>query len=214
MKQKNYIAIIGDIVGSRESEGRGPLQDRLQAAISEANAIAREGLASSFILTLGDEFQGLLNSADPVRWVLARFRADLHPAEVRFGIGIGPLDTPLEPQALGMDGPCFHRARDAVKRAAARKTFVEVSVPDESDEPGLFDIYAVLYAAIRHRWTKRQRRVVDLTMAGLEGKEVATRLAITPSAVSQHLRAAGEHAIMEATLTWQAALLREFLHPK
>jgi len=214
MKQNNYVAVIGDIIGSREVEERGGLQTRLQATVARANLACRDTLASSFVLTLGDEFQGLLNSPDDLHWLLARFRADLHTAEVRFGIGIGPLETPLEPQALGMDGPCFHHAREAVERAAARETYVEVSIPDDSGDQGVFDVYAVLSAAIRHRWTRRQCQVVDLTMAGSEGKEVAVRLAITPSAVSQHLRAAGGQAIAQATRAWQAALQRAFLRLK
>jgi len=169
MKQNSYIAVIGDIIASREAEERGALQARLKAAIAGANLACRNTLASSFILTLGDEFQGLLNSPDEMHRLLARFRADLHSAEVRFGIGIGPLDTPLEAQALGMDGPCFHRARDAVERAASRQTYVEVSIPDDSGDQGVFDIYAVLSAAIRHRWTRRQRQVVDLTLSYARG---------------------------------------------
>ncbi|MEW6568398.1 MAG: SatD family protein [Chloroflexota bacterium] len=202
----NYIAVIGDVISSRETADRSALQERLQAAISVMNELFRASLASSFVLTLGDEFQGLLKAPEELARLLARCRVELFPTEVRFGIGVGPLDTPLEPLSLGMDGPCFHRAREAVERASNRETYVEVSTTGDSTNQPVFSIYALLSAALRRRWTERQRHVVDLTMAGLEGKEIAARLAITPSAVSQHLRAAGASAIMEATQDWQDAL--------
>lgn len=199
----NYIAVVGDVVGSRQVAERGELQSRLLHTLEQVNEGHVGVVASRFVITLGDEFQGLLHSAEGVQQILARLRSGVHPQELRFGLGLGRLDTPVQPQALGMDGPCFHHARAAVERSERLDTPVEV----EAGWPvQAFAIYAALWGHIRRRWTSQQRRVADLAMSGLEGVEIASLLSISPSAVSQHLRAAGWPALEHATRDWVEAI--------
>jgi DNA-binding NarL/FixJ family response regulator len=75
-------------------------------------------------------------------------------------------------------------------------------------ENAAFEIYSLLYGVIRNRWTTRQREVVDLSASGLEGREVAEYLSITPSAVSQHLGAAGAKKLRAATQAWRIQIER------
>jgi hypothetical protein len=199
MAEAKYIAVIGDVVGSRRAPDRAGLQDRLGAGLRDVNAGFESQVAAAFVLTVGDEFQGLLGSTMQLDKVLATLRAHAFPAELRLGLGMGELDTALRAQALGMDGPCFHRAREAVERAAARKTPIEVEAGDPSSA---MEIYAVLSGHQRSRWTRRQREVVDLSMSGMEGQEIAAYLSVSPSAVSQHLTAAGAAAFRRATAVW------------
>jgi len=194
-----YLAIIGDVVRSRQVADRASLQARLAHALSRLNADAPADLAARFVLTVGDEFQGLLGSAERLVPILSALRTAAHPDELRFGLGIGQLATPLQPDAIGMDGPCFHRARAAIERADARGTTVEV----ESGAPlAAFGVYAILYSALRAGWTERQRQVLDLALAGMSGKDIAAGLGISPSAVSQHLTAANHDAVAAATSLW------------
>ncbi len=206
MKAKvNYLAVIGDVIGSRQAPDRGGLQQRLQGGLRDVNAAFAGLVAAEFVLTVGDEFQGLLQGALELDKLLATLRTHAFPAELRVGLGIGGLDTELRQQALGMDGPCFHRARQAIERAEDRHTPVET----ESGQPGAaFEIYALMSGYMRRRWTQRQRQVVDLVRSGLEGREVAAHLSITPSAVSQHLRAAGQKYLESAGILWLAEVDR------
>ncbi len=118
-----YVALIGDMVGSRSyrSEAREEVQARLRKALSAANADERRkgDIKAEFVITTGDEFQGLLKArADPL-W-FARFVQDVMGEEprLRFGIGKGELSTKGMPEkAIGIDGPCFYNARDAIIRA-------------------------------------------------------------------------------------------------
>ncbi len=210
VKHSNYIAIIGDVVGSRSAVDSRDLQDRLGGGLRDVNTAFGEHIAAEFVLTVGDEFQGLLSGAGTLDLILATLRMHAFPAELRFGVGVGELETALRSQAIGMDGRCFHNAREAIERAAERRTPVEVQA-DGPDAP--FEIYSLLYGVIRSRWTTRQREVVDLSASGLEGREVAEYLSITPSAVSQHLRAAGAKELRTATREWRVqieyALLKE-----
>ena len=208
MGETIYLAIIGDVVGSRGVQDRRELQHRLREAIDLVNQRFEGSIASRFVLTIGDEFQGLMVGVDAIDRLMALLRSAVHPVELRFGLGVGRLDTPLEPVALGMDGPCFHRARSAIERAENQDTLIEVMV--DSDEKG-FTIYSLLYAGMRRHWTERQQQVVDLAMAGMSGKETARHLGITPSAVSQHLKAAEAEFVFNATEVWIAVFQKAFL---
>lgn len=199
----SYLAVIGDIVRSRATEDRQGLQNRLSEALERVNDRHSRGLASRFVLTVGDEFQGLLSEAEPLVRLMAQLRAAVHPTELRFGLGIGPLHTELRPEALGMDGPCFHRARGAIERARELGTPVEAEAPQE--RPALA-VYSLLYGELRRRWTERQRQVHDLSLSGLDGRTIAQRLEISPSAVSQHLGATGRSAVETATERWRQVL--------
>jgi DNA-binding CsgD family transcriptional regulator len=194
-----YLAIIGDVVRSRQAADRASLQARLMAALERLNADRGAAVAAHFVLTVGDEFQGLLASPERLVEILATLRSAAHPEELRFGLGIGGLSTPLRADAIGMDGPCFHRARAAIELAEARGTTIEV---DRGSPAPAFGLYAILYAALRSGWTERQRQVLDLALAGNVGKAIAARLEITPSAVSQHLAAANHDAVAAATALW------------
>jgi len=205
--QSKYLAIIVDVVKSRELPDRGEFQKRLKRSISRVNDEFDASIASNFVLTIGDEFQGLLNRAEKIPQLLAVIRSEIHPIEPRVGIGIGGLDTAIEPDAIGMDGPCFHRARNAIERAKSSETSIEVETGYLNDA---FRIYALLYSSLRNQWTTRQKQVFDLAMMGMPGKKVAKQLGITPSAVSQHLGAVEANAIFDATQIWVDALIRTY----
>jgi hypothetical protein len=205
--QRIYLALIGDVVASREVQDREWLQRRLRQLVDQANDAYGPSIASKFVLTIGDEFQGLLKRVEKMDELLAELRSAVHPVELRFGLGLGELDTILEEFALGMDGPCFHRARAAVECAERKGTFIEVETGGRDD---CFQIYSLLYAGLRRQWTTRQREVIDLSMMGNPGKAIAGRLGITSSAVSQHLRAVEADVIFEATRIWMQDLQHVF----
>jgi len=203
IRPQKYLAIIGDVVRSRELRERGAVQGRLRDGIDRVNEVFASQIASKFVLTIGDEFQGLLKEVDEIIHLLAVLRIAIHPIEQRIGIGVGLLETTLEEVALGMDGPCFHHARNAIERAKVSGTSIEVET-DNLDEP--FRIYSLLYSGLRRGWTSRQREVFDLSMAGNSGKGIARKLGVSPSAVSQHLRAAEADVTHDATEIWFDAL--------
>ncbi|MEE8121255.1 MAG: SatD family protein, partial [Anaerolineales bacterium] len=185
-------------------DDRAGLQRQLDAGLTDVNKQYANQIASEYLLTIGDEFQGLLRTSETLDQILASLRVAVHPAELRFGIGVGGLATPLREEAIGMDGPCFQRARAAIERAKERSTQIEV----ESGEahPG-FEIYSLLYSGMRRSWTDRQRQIIDLSMSGMEGVEIARLLEVSQPAVSQHLRAAGVTYIRKATATWLLTLV-------
>ncbi|MFQ5944301.1 MAG: SatD family protein, partial [Anaerolineales bacterium] len=90
VKQINYIAVIGDVVGSRSAGDRSGLQERLGGGIRDVNTAFDNTIAADFVLTVGDEFQGLIGSASALDLILSTLRTHAFPAELRFGVGLGP----------------------------------------------------------------------------------------------------------------------------
>lgn len=117
-----YVAVIGDIIGSREIERRERfrVQRELERGLKKINTSPsfREDIVSKFVITTGDEFQGLLNDgANPLRFLrfVQTFLGD--KPRIRCGFGRGELVTVIKPEAVGMDGECFYNARDALDEA-------------------------------------------------------------------------------------------------
>ena len=58
--ERHYFALIGDIIDSRHEQDRYDVQKKLQSILSSVNAENAAHIAADFLITLGDEFQGLL----------------------------------------------------------------------------------------------------------------------------------------------------------
>ncbi|MGM0574115.1 MAG: SatD family protein [Myxococcota bacterium] len=190
-----YIALIGDLVRSRDLDPhvRGELQRRLRERFDALNEDFGRGLRSRLLLTLGDEFQGLFDPGPDGARLLVRtlteVTEDCLPGAVRFGVGVGPLSTELRHEALGMDGPCFHRARKALEIASARKQACRL-VEEGSSGEAVWSLLATVTLRRQAGWSDAQRKAVHLRRRLDTGKAVAEALGIGPSAVSMRLRAA------------------------
>ncbi len=121
-----YLAVIGDLRRSRQTPDRSMVQERLTEALDELNRAFASRLASALVITVGDEFQGLLHRPESVVDLLARYEEAMDFPPTRFGLGWGPLSTRLKPEAIGMDGPCFHAAREALIISKAQDRWVTV----------------------------------------------------------------------------------------
>lgn len=57
-----YYAIIGDIKRSKKIENRCEIQEKLKKILDNVNSIYNNDISAKFLITLGDEFQGLLEN--------------------------------------------------------------------------------------------------------------------------------------------------------
>lgn len=111
-----FIAMIGDIRNSREIKERKAVQDTLKKVLKEINLKYEEEIVSQFIVTLGDEFQGLLSEGKNLLKIIQEIKSALYPVELRFGIGVGKITTDINTEmALGADGPGYYKAREAIE---------------------------------------------------------------------------------------------------
>jgi hypothetical protein len=203
-KGEVFLALIGDVEGSRQIAQRARLQRELERATARVNRILGPALAAPLSLTAGDEIQGLFR--DPAAAVDAVIEvADaVFPARLVHGLGLGPLETDLGPDPALLDGPCFHLAREAMLEARGEGSWL---VARGLREPGDVLVSALfrLLGELRSRWTEIQAEHVRHAR-GRPQKEVAERLRKAESTVSESLKAAGFQAALEGESALRAAL--------
>ncbi|MEO1368130.1 MAG: SatD family protein, partial [Acidobacteriota bacterium] len=156
-----YIAVIGDLVDSRNLPNRAEVQRRLVEALGRYNEEAKASIASRFLVTLGDEFQGLLKASAGASDFWWFFQEHIgREASTRLGFGLGPLTTDLEEEALGMDGPCFHAARAAIELTRAEKVRFAFGVASCEEVTGILNRVSRPLERITESWSDVQWRTV------------------------------------------------------
>jgi hypothetical protein len=207
---QRYFAVIADMVGSRSMarSERRVLQQRFAGLIASFNRDYRKTIASKFVITLGDEFQGLLNSATVIPDLIWRLEQDLPQREFRVGIGLGTLDTPLQKVAINIDGPVLHTARAAIDYAKKEKalggTFRGFGELDD-----ILNGIAGLLRFQRSRWTQPQRNIVNLLRKGMSQTEAAEDLEIKKQVVSRQVLASGSYPYLAADNAWRMILQKQ-----
>ena len=192
-----YCAIIGDINRSRDLPQRARVQRSFQRTIETVNAEFRAEIASNFVLTIGDEFQGLLCSAKEAYRFVRRFAELMEPVEFAFGLGVGPLSTPLRRDAaLGMDGEAFHRARAALGAAKEQRRDLVLDVDHES-----LPLANALLALMERDWarlTPRQKEIIRLMAKHGNQSIVGRKLHISQPAVSKAVSSSSAAPLRQA----------------
>ncbi|MGY2704136.1 MULTISPECIES: transposase [unclassified Nocardioides] len=173
----SVLVLTVDQQGSRRSP------DLVQAALT---ALGDVPVLRPFEQTVGDEFQGVLDSPAALPSVVETL---LRHSTWHVGIGVGPVEEPLPAHARAGRGPAYLHARAAVTAAKSSPWHLRVL----GDDPGTRALETVLWlwASVLARRTARGWEVADLVADGLSYEETAHRLGITPSAVSQRAAAAG-----------------------
>ena len=179
-----YCAIIGDINNSRQLEKRGTVQKKFERVIEFINKEYKEEIASKFLITIGDEFQGLLHTPEKSYQLVRHFQDLMEPVTFSFGVGIGTLATPITPKAaIGMDGECFHRARAALQQAKTERKTICYNYSDMVHQKFTNAVVHLL----DYQWNKftgQQQEIVRLLRSHSQ-TETAEILKVTKQAISK-----------------------------
>ena len=230
MTSNRYLAIIGDLVDSKKITGeqRRQVQSRLEDTLDSVNQLYREYIVSDFLITLGDEFQGLLRPNAPLYEIISRvvegINADRYKekfVEVRFGIGLGRILTDIKKIALGMDGPAFHYARKAMDISHNRKGHAivfkaEPSTIIEQDETAINTLLGLL-AVSRKFWIHKASRFNEILPYLRENKnqrDIASLLYCTQPLVSKQVASAYWSEIQELESSVDALIKTYLDRPK
>ena len=154
-----YCAMIGDLINSKKlpAEDRTVIQERLRTLLNGVNEKFSLFLVSPFLMTLGDEFQGVLTAAEPALEIIDFLGQNLMelPIQIRYGIGIGELSTNVNrEQALGDDGPAYHHARQGIEQLKKEGwTGFPVSIQTGNNDCALLRCYCQLLNEIAEAWS-------------------------------------------------------------
>ena len=200
------VAIIGDIIGSRTLGLQRPVvQKNLFEFLDRLNHKYRETIISNFIVTTGDEFQGLISQSESLPDVIWEIEI-YFLTQVRLGIGCGTLNTRLQREAIGMDGPAWYLARDAIKEAYRDKRYGGVFKGFSETDDVTLNGFARILHFYRERLTKRQIKIISMFKSGLSQIDIAQKLKVSKQAISNHLISSGWSSYEEAEKGWKTVL--------
>lgn len=182
------IVLTGDIERSKDLKGpeRRKVQERLQRLLDRLKNHDRDGIESPPTITLGDEFQAVYTHSNVLFNHTWHILADLYPVTVRFSLGIGVITTSVNrKQAIGMDGPAFHTARDGIEKLKESDFLYQVSEADREEDSILSLINGSLHLISREMrsWNKNRFTILFLLDEGVSVREIARNLQISESAV-------------------------------
>lgn len=193
-----YIAIIGDIISSKEIRDRYEAQQKLTIILNQVNKIYANDIAAKFMITLGDEFQGLLDIGKNTINIIQLIERGMNPIRIRFGIGVGDIRTEINPDIpLGADGSAYHNARkmiDEIKKSEKKQMEsrydMKICIDDFSEIADLMNSIFSLCTALRSKWTSRQTEIIyDRMEHGDNQVDAAKRMGITQSSIQKGLAA-------------------------
>ncbi|WP_165064481.1 SatD family protein [Marisediminicola senii] len=203
------VALIVDIVRSRDLADRGTGQRSIHTAFDAASDAARP--VEPLWATVGDEFQAVYDSVPDALRATTVVRLAL-PADVdcRFGLGLGETRAVVDGDTRGRDGSiqdgsawwCARRAIDEAHRREhghhpfARSWFFAVD-PDDA-AAGVVNAYLLMRDQAIGAMNPRERRLAAGTLLGRPQSDLARDEGITQSAVSQNLRRSGGAALLAA----------------
>lgn len=190
-----YIAIIGDIKMSKSIKERGKMQKHVTNILKTVNDKYAQSIASKFLITLGDEFQGLLSSGEHLMDIIQFIKTEVQPIEIRFGIGVGTITTTINPDAaIGADGPAYYMAReciDSMKMAEGTKgrvcgnVQIRIDRSNHSQELSLNTIFNLMHC-IEQNWTFKQKEIVYYALLHREKQtDIALHFNVSQSYIQQ-----------------------------
>jgi predicted DNA-binding protein YlxM (UPF0122 family) len=208
------IALIGDMVRSREVPRmqRPKVQEKFEELIRYLNKVYSQFVLSKFVITLGDEFQGLLLSATPIPDLMWDIEQRFCERDLRVGMGLGILHTPLQKEAINIDGPALYNARAAIQTAAKNRLLGGVFVGFYEMDPVMNGIARIL-SFHRSKLTEHQLRIAELLRRGLSQSEAASELGVTRQVISKQVKSTGWESYAEAESAWRI-FIEKCINPK
>ncbi len=194
----NVIAVIADIVDSKQITDRGVFQQKLEKKLDSINKKSAESIISPYTITIGDEFQVLYKSAETIFadiWDIIEY---IFPYKLRISIGYDKILTRTNKErAIGMDGPAFHYARDGLVRLKKyKKTVIQVY---SSGIPAieLVNTSLLLVFDQAEKWKENTLKIFASMIKNNDIQSIAENISISERAVYKSIKSNNLKTIKE-----------------
>lgn len=195
LNEKQYFVIIADIINSRYILNRLEIQDKYIQLSETLNKKYRGDIASKFVVTMGDEMQGLLEDPINIISIIKDMQTTMYPIKLRFGIGIGTINTKIDfENSIRIDGNAYHRARfciDQIKELNKKNPDTYSIMINSNNEvwDDLVNSNLMLCTALRASWTDKQDKIVNMyELCNKDQGETAKALSVSQSYISKTLK--------------------------
>ena len=159
-------------------------------------ALSAEHLAAPLQVERAGSVQALFRRAPGVTLALSELGDALHPYRWVVGLGFGLVEARFRGTTVVLDGSALDRARAALwtaRRDRRGAMAVGFGSPDDETIASLVE----MMDQTRSRWTERQAETIRAARRH-KGKEVAARFGVSPSVVSESLKAASFRPLTRA----------------
>lgn len=207
----NVYALSLDLVQSRRVQDRKGFGAHLEKTLSEmGRRFAASWMAPPVTARGIDEVSAAMSTPTAVFDFLVALNLAVWPQRFRMGLGIGIVDVGLEGDAADLDGPGFHHAAEAVRRAAREGIpFAIEGGARGRDQTGVVEAAALLHGRVMGGWHPAMHAAVVAYRDLQTQAKAARRLRLTQQAVSQALDRAQHDDLTrteDAVRLWLAGL--------
>jgi len=226
LAKETIVAVLsGDLVKSKGlEEKRQGVMDHLRQAVEGARThLAKKNcrlLFSGFYR--GDAFQCALSDPRFSLWTaiflrteLIKLRGKLVSADIRFGLGLGPVSVWDENNISASDGEAFRlsgKALDELKSGKEKYRRLRILSPwPEQDR--VLSVLAALIDALIQGWTSAQAEAVSLYVRENGQDEISKELGISQPAVQIRLERAGHFAVKETLDIFSGMVEEHIIRP-
>lgn len=196
-----YFMIIGEISSVESMKSRFHEKELLTEVLGKVNARYGDVIASNFTLTVGNEFQGVLSDATPIMEIIDWIRVSMADSGLLFGIGIGDLETRISKLSIGVDGPAYWNAREAILAVHEDDDYGRTNVLIRADESRnlvhVMNETLRLCGYVESRWRDTQRELVEKSILlhghdlSVKQIELAKDMGLTTQALNQRIQSSG-----------------------
>ncbi|MCC5890259.1 MAG: DNA-binding protein [Alkalibacterium sp.] len=199
MEENNKVALIADIVASKQIKDRKTVQELLNSLLDSINTQFKESIASNLTITLGDEFQGIVDSVETAFLIidLVTLALELDSKKetgevvtLRWGIGIGRLSTPIKNRkvSIGTDGPAYWYAREAIDSVHQYNDYGQLNEKLSTGQPDddFFNSVIRLQNVLRNDWTQSQKETAYAILKSVGYDEFSNQ--VIKQALSDYLK--------------------------
>jgi hypothetical protein len=204
--KKEFIVMIGDLIGSTEVRERRLLQRKLVSAYKSANSLFKRDIYAPIKITLGDEIACVLTSTVNLYRIVVHLLEAIHPYRMRFVFVKGELTAGLETKdAAIIDGPPYKRGGEYISFAKSAKTDFIFDLGNPAKDEVLNSL-ANLIIETKHDWTENQRKAAKLYGELKNQKKVARKMRVSQQNVAKTLKSISWKKVCQAEETMNKVL--------